>query len=55
MGGDTPGKVIRESFMKAVRPVIASNEVPYLQIRLVGMHSTSGKDKEEMKERTRKK
>ena len=29
--------------MKAVRPVIASNGVPYLQMRSVGSHSTSGR------------
>ena len=28
--------------MKAVRPVIASNEVPYIQIRFVGSNSTLG-------------
>ena len=33
--------------MNAVRLVIASNGIPYLQIRSVGLHSTSGK-----KERT---
>ena len=35
----------------AVRPVIASNEVPFLQMRLVGSHSTSGREKEGIKER----
>ena len=38
--------------MKAVRPVISSNDVPYLQGRLVGLHSTSERDKEGKKERT---
>ena len=42
----------RRPSMKAVRPVIASNRVPYLQIRLVGSHSTSGNQKEGKKERT---
>ena len=37
--------------MKAVRPIIASNGVPYLQMRSVGTHSTSGMEKKEMKER----
>jgi hypothetical protein len=31
--------------MKAVKPVIASNGVPDLQVRLVGSHSTSGREK----------
>jgi hypothetical protein len=36
----------------AVRPVIASNGVPFLQMRSVGSHTTSGSDKEGIKERT---
>ena len=36
----------------AVRPVIASNGVPFLQMRSVGSHSTSGREKEGNKERT---
>ena len=36
----------------AVRPVIASNGVPFLQIRLVGSHSTLGREKKGIKERT---
>ena len=36
----------------AVRPVIASNGVPYLQMRSVGSHSASGTDKKGIKERT---
>ena len=32
--------------MKAVQPFIASNGVPYLQMRLVGSHYTSGMGKE---------
>ena len=38
--------------MKAVQPVIASNGVPYLLMRSIGSHSTSGKEKEGIKERT---
>ena len=37
--------------MKAVRPVIASNGVPYLQMRSVGSLSTSGREKDGKKER----
>ena len=33
-----------------MRPVIASNGVPFLQIRSVGSHSTSGRGKEGKKE-----
>ena len=36
----------------AVRPVIASNGVSFLQMRSVGSHSTSGRDKEGNKEGT---
>ena len=36
----------RRPSIKAVRPVIASNGVPYLQMRSVGSHSTSGRKKE---------
>ena len=35
----------------AVRPVIVSNEVPFLQMRPVGSHSTSEREKEGNKER----
>ena len=38
--------------LKAVRPVIASNGVPFLQMRSVGSHSMSGREKEGNKERT---
>jgi hypothetical protein len=31
--------------MKAVQPVITSNGVPYLQMRLIGSHSMSGMEK----------
>ena len=37
----------------AVRPVIAANEVPFFQMRSIGWHSTSGREKEGIKERTR--
>jgi hypothetical protein len=36
----------------AVRPVIASNKAPYLQMRSVESHGTSGREKEGSKERT---
>jgi hypothetical protein len=36
--------------MKAVRPVIASNGVFYLQTESVGSHRTPGNEKEGMKE-----
>ena len=35
-----------------VLPGIASNKVPYLQVRSAGPHSTSGKEKKGEKERT---
>ena len=41
----------RSSDDGAVRPLIASNGVPFLQMRLVGSHSTSGREKEGSKER----
>ena len=37
----------RTSDEGAVRPVIASNEIAYLQMRSVGLHNTSGREKEE--------
>ena len=37
---------------RAVRQVIASNGVPFLQMRSVGSHSTSGREMEVNKERT---
>ena len=40
----------RPSDEGAVRPVIASNGVPFLQTRSVGSHSTSGREKEGKKE-----
>ena len=36
--------------MKAVRPVIASNGVPFLQVRLVGPLCMPRREKEEKKE-----
>ena len=36
----------------AVQPVITSNGVPFLQMRLVGSHSMSGREKEGNKEGT---
>jgi hypothetical protein len=38
--------------MKAVRLFIASNGVPYLQMRSVGSHIKSGIEKEELKHMT---
>ena len=38
--------------MNVVRPVIASNGVPYLQKSSVGTHSTSGRKEDGRKERT---
>ena len=37
--------------MKALRPVIEINRVPYLQMTSVGSHSSSGRKREEIKER----
>jgi hypothetical protein len=37
--------------MKAVRTVFASNGVPYLQMRSVVSHNTSGREKEGKKKR----
>ena len=41
----------RPSDEGAVRPVIASNGVPFLQMRSVESHNTSGREKEGNKER----
>ena len=38
-----------DRLMKALRSVIASNGVPYLQMKSVGLHSTSGRRKERRK------
>ena len=43
---ENPGKSqLRDNLIKAVLPVINSNGVPYLQMRSVGSHSTSGREK----------
>ena len=42
----------RPSDEGVVRPVIASNGVHFLQVRSVGSHNTSGKEKEGIKEST---
>ena len=42
----------RRQSMMALQPVIASKEVPYLQMISVGSHSVSGKEKEGMKKMT---
>ena len=50
---ENPGKPqVGDRLNKAVRPVITSNGIPYLQMRSIGSYNTSGRDKEEMKERT---
>ena len=38
--------------MKAVRPVIASDEVPYHQMRLVRSHNTPGRETVGKKDKT---
>ena len=49
---ENPGKPdLGDCLMKSVRPVIASNEVPYIQITSIGSHGMSGRDKEGKKER----
>ena len=41
---ESPGKLqLGDRLMKAMRPVSASNGVPYLQMRSVGSHSESGR------------
>ena len=42
----------RPSDEGALRPVFASNGVAFLQMRLVGSHNTSGREKKGKKERT---
>ena len=37
---------LEDRLMKAVRPVVALNGVPHLQMTLAGLHGTSGKKKE---------
>jgi hypothetical protein len=44
---ENPGKPqLGERLMKNVQPVIASNGVPYLLMRSVGSHSTTGRESE---------
>jgi hypothetical protein len=38
-----PRKPLLRVLMKVMQPAIASNGVPYLQLRSIGLHSTSGK------------
>jgi hypothetical protein len=46
---ENPGKPqLKDRLMKAVPPVMSLNGVPYLQMRSVGSHSTSGREKEGM-------
>ena len=40
--------------MKALRPIIASNGVPYIQMTPLGSHSTSGSEKEGKNEKIEK-
>ena len=42
-----------DRLVKDVQPVIASNGVPYIQMRSVRSHRKSGREKEGKKERTR--
>ena len=43
---ETLGKLqLGDHLMKAVRPFIVSNGVPYLQMRSIGSHSTSKREK----------
>ena len=51
---ETPGNLRGDRLMKDVRPVISSNGVPFVQIKSVGSHSTSGREKEGKKEKIRK-
>ena len=49
---ENPGEPqLGDRLMKALRPVIASNGVPYFQMRSVGSPGTLGKEKEGKKER----
>ena len=38
--------IAEERLMKAVRPAIASNGISYIQLRSIGSHCTSGREKE---------
>ena len=54
MAEENPGKPqLGDHLMKSVRPVIAPNGVPYLQMRSVRSRSKSGKENEVMKERNK--
>ena len=44
---------LRKSTENLIKEVIASNGVPYIQMKWVGSHNTTGKEKEGMKELTR--
>ena len=50
---ETPKNSARRTSIKAVQTVIASNETPSLQMRSVGSHSMSEREKEDEKERMR--
>ena len=53
MAEENTGKAqLGDRQMNAMRSVIASNGVTFLQMRSVGSHSTSGREKEGNKERT---
>ena len=46
--------LLEDHLIKAVRPVIASNGAPYLQMTSVGSHSTLDREKEENMERMKR-
>ena len=49
---ESPGKPqLGDRLMKAARPVIVSDGVPYFQMMSVGSHNTSGRVNEGKKER----
>ena len=43
---ENPGKPQLGDRLKAMRIVVASNKILYLQMRSAGSHSTSGREKE---------
>ena len=48
---ENSGKLqLEDRILKIVRPVIASNGIPYLQMTSVGSHKTSGREGEGRKE-----
>ena len=49
---EKPGGQLGDYLMKFVRPVIASNEVLYLQMTSVGLQGTSERKRDRKKERT---